>query len=339
VDVASARRERYDRPGALPAVCPANIAEDLARRDFSVNAMAVALSPPAFGALYDPHGGRGDLRRRRLRPLHPLSFAEDPTRVFRAARYAARLGLALAAEATAALRLALAIGRYPALSGERLAAEVELLARDARPERGLELLLRWRALRLWSPAYREGPVAVRRVRDSGRLRARARAHGVELPAGDLALTALLADQSPAVRRACLDRLAVRGERRRALEAALDGAAARRLGAPALSPGDVVDALRPLPAAASAGAWLRGSPRCRRRIEWYWREGRTLRPALSGDDVMALGVARGPAVGRYLSGLRRLRADGEVRTAADERRVVKRWLHEPDRGATGALKGG
>jgi tRNA nucleotidyltransferase (CCA-adding enzyme) len=338
VDVATARRERYDRPGALPAVSPAGIGDDLARRDFALNAMAVALSPAAFGTLYDPHGGREDLRRRRLRPLHPLSFAEDPTRIFRAARYAARLGLELAPEAGAALRLALAIGDYPALSGRRLAAEIELLAGESRPELGLDLLLGWRALRLWHAGYRETPGTVRCVREAARLRARAHALGVEMPGADLALTALLVDQPAAVRRACLDRLAIRGDRRRALEAA-DGGVARRLGAPGLRPSAVVEALRPLPLAAIAGVWLRGPGRCRRRIEWYWREGRTLRPRLTGDDVMALGVAQGPAVGQCLARLRRLRADGVVRTAADERRFVKRWLHVPNRGATEALKGG
>src|SRR5262249_61926701 len=95
--------------------------------DFSVNAMAIALSPPAFGALLDPHGGRADLTRRRLRPLHPLSFVEDPTRMFRAARYAARLGLRLETDARTALRLALCVGEYPALSGQRLEAEIQWL--------------------------------------------------------------------------------------------------------------------------------------------------------------------------------------------------------------------
>jgi hypothetical protein len=86
VDVASARRERYETPGALPVVSPASLLEDLARRDFSVNAMALALAPSAFGRLTDPFGGQDDLRKRVLRPLNPLSFVEDPTRIFRAAR-------------------------------------------------------------------------------------------------------------------------------------------------------------------------------------------------------------------------------------------------------------
>jgi tRNA nucleotidyltransferase (CCA-adding enzyme) len=132
IDVASARRERYEAPGQLPRVEPASIAEDLRRRDFSVNAMAVALAPARFGRLSDPFGGQGDLRRRWLRPLHPLSFVEDPTRIFRAARYGARLGFRLPGAGRQALATALrasALSRgFPALSGARLAAELRLIA-------------------------------------------------------------------------------------------------------------------------------------------------------------------------------------------------------------------
>ena len=94
VDLVTARSERYERPGALPHVLPALIAQDLKRRDFTVNTLAVELASGGFGLL-DPLGGGADLARRKLRILHPLSFVEDPTRIFRAARYAARLGFAL----------------------------------------------------------------------------------------------------------------------------------------------------------------------------------------------------------------------------------------------------
>src|SRR5262249_14430219 len=86
---ATAGRERSRRRGALPGVTPAGIDEDLGRRDFSVNAMAVALAPSAWGRLHDPHGGTEDVLARRLRVLHPLSLVEDSTRIWRGARYAA----------------------------------------------------------------------------------------------------------------------------------------------------------------------------------------------------------------------------------------------------------
>jgi len=119
IDVATSRSERYEAPGALPRVLPATIADDLRRRDFTVNAMAIELSSRDFG-LIDPLGGRLDLARRRLRVLHPLSFVEDPTRIFRAARYAARLGLSPDAATARAQALALRLAPYAALSGQRI---------------------------------------------------------------------------------------------------------------------------------------------------------------------------------------------------------------------------
>src|SRR5437016_14548924 len=88
VDIATARIERYSMPGALPEVSPAGIDEELGRRDFSVNAMSVALVPSAPGPLLGPFGGQRDLAARRLRSLPPLSCVEGPVRLFRAAPYA-----------------------------------------------------------------------------------------------------------------------------------------------------------------------------------------------------------------------------------------------------------
>src|SRR5262249_42677625 len=135
IDVATARSERYAAPGALPRVLPASIAADLGRRDFTINAMAVELGGDM--RLHDPHGGRADLRGRRLRVLHPLSFVDDPTRIFRAARYAARLDLAYDGWTSACQALALRLGPYGALSGTRIVAELERIVAEPQAEAAL----------------------------------------------------------------------------------------------------------------------------------------------------------------------------------------------------------
>src|SRR5690606_36028072 len=104
LDLVSARRETYPAPGALPAVVRGTLDDDLARRDFTVNAMAVGLSGRRAGTLVDPHGGLADVRRRLIRAMRPDAFHEDPGRLGRAARYAARLGFALEAATEAAAR-------------------------------------------------------------------------------------------------------------------------------------------------------------------------------------------------------------------------------------------
>ena len=138
VDIASARSESYPQPGALPVVSPAAAIEtDLGRRDFSVNAMAIPLTGEP--RLIDPHGGRADLEAGLLRALHPESFADDPTRAIRAARYAARLGLELEPETEVLLRAA----DLDSVSADRRRAELLRLAGEETAPRGFALLREW----------------------------------------------------------------------------------------------------------------------------------------------------------------------------------------------------
>jgi tRNA nucleotidyltransferase (CCA-adding enzyme) len=333
IDIASARREQYEAPGALPVVSAGTVDEDLRRRDFSVNAMALALQPSAFGRLLDPLGGQLDLKRRRLRPLHPLSFVEDPTRIFRAARYACRLGFRLDEAGMRALSLALKVGNYRALSGQRLRAEIELLTAEPRGWRGIELLLRWDVLRIWDRGYRTSSKVVERVRDAGRLCRWARAKGIELDPSEVALIALLVDQRAAVVTRCLARLGLSGEPFRRLHAAARAEPlARWLVRAARRPSDVAEALRSVPVQVLVGARLGGDPRAGRLVEWFLTRGRRVRSRLSGEEVMALGVPRGREVGQCLAALRRLRLDGVVKTRSQERALVRAWLTDRGRGS-------
>jgi tRNA nucleotidyltransferase (CCA-adding enzyme) len=137
VDLATARSETYPHPGALPEVRPAAIGEDLARRDFTVNAMAV----PLMGGpeLIDPHGGVRDLDQGLLRVLHERSFVDDPTRALRAARYAARYGFRLQEETEMLLRAA----DLETVSRDRVEAELRKLAAEPRARKGFDLLREW----------------------------------------------------------------------------------------------------------------------------------------------------------------------------------------------------
>ncbi|MGA8745734.1 MAG: hypothetical protein WB507_07705 [Solirubrobacterales bacterium] len=140
IDVAAARTETYPRPGALPEVRPSTLAEDLARRDFTINSMAIPLAGEPV--VVDPYRGRGDLAGGVLRVLHQRSFLDDPTRALRAARYCARFDFALE-EKTAAL---LAQADLSSVSEDRRRAELLRLASETEALRGIELAVQWKLI-------------------------------------------------------------------------------------------------------------------------------------------------------------------------------------------------
>ena len=142
LDLATSRSESYPEPGALPEIQPATLSEDLARRDFTLNAMAVPLAGDP--ELIDPHGGLEDLKRGALRVLHDGSFVDDPTRALRAARYAARYGFDLDPDTERLLREA----DLATVSSDRVDAELRKLAAEETARRGFELLDEWGLLPL-----------------------------------------------------------------------------------------------------------------------------------------------------------------------------------------------
>ena len=175
LDVASARRERYPLPAENPLVGPGSLDDDLARRDFSVNAMALVLDGEGRGAqLLDPHGGQLDLAQRQLRLLHDHSLSDDPTRLLRAARYVARLGFGLAAPSLLQARETLASwpwpwhhgdppGQAPPALATRLRMELELLLEREPWPAALTALQSWGALALLDPRLQGDPDWRRRL--------------------------------------------------------------------------------------------------------------------------------------------------------------------------------
>jgi tRNA nucleotidyltransferase (CCA-adding enzyme) len=154
IDIAQARAETYPQPGALPEVTPATIDQDLARRDFTVNAMAIALAGNA--ELVDPHGGLDDLRAGTVRVLHDRSFIDDPTRALRAARYAARFDLELEPRTEKLLRAA----DLSTVSDDRVQGELRRIAAEPDPAKAVSLIVEWGILPSIDPAAPERVASV-----------------------------------------------------------------------------------------------------------------------------------------------------------------------------------
>ncbi|HJX27798.1 MAG TPA: CBS domain-containing protein, partial [Thermoanaerobaculia bacterium] len=157
IDVATARTEHYRAPAALPEVQMSALRQDLFRRDFTVNTLAIRLGPDETPELIDYFGGRNDLKEKTLRVLHSLSFIDDPTRVLRAVRLELRLGFRLAAETRRLVDVALAEGAFDQLSGSRLRDELILLLDDpSLALRGLDRLAELGLLRVLHPRLELG---------------------------------------------------------------------------------------------------------------------------------------------------------------------------------------
>lgn len=321
IDLARARSERYERPGALPRVEPATLGEDLRRRDFTINAMALRLTGAHAGELLDPHGGRMDLRRKVVRVLHERSFQDDATRILRALRYAGRYGFVLEEETERWLRRDL--GSLETISGARLRREFELIAGEARAASVVRLVRDYGALSAAQPAL----AAPDRVCDAvARLPEIAPSHR-----DAVLFCLLLGEASQEQAEAAARRLALTGRQAAAvcgLLALRDQEAA--LGQSGLPPSEVVARLSSFPVpAVEAFTLLAADAQARERARRYLDAWRYVRPRLNGHDLEALGVPRGPRIGAALQALRAARLDGLVTDRGAEVAFVRdRGFVEP-----------
>jgi tRNA nucleotidyltransferase (CCA-adding enzyme) len=311
IDLATTRRETYARPGALPDVEPAPLADDLVRRDFTINAMAAGLSGEDLGRLHDPHGGRADLADGVVRVLHDRSFVDDPTRLLRAVRYEARLGFRMDAKTERLAREAAAAGAFATVSGARIADEL------------LDLL-----------AEVEAPGAVARLRDLGLAKAlhpaldpdpelvAAAALGSAETGADRTLAALaaLAGADPERLVPWLDDLQLtRPQATRVVRAAQRAPELVNALREELRPSELHSLLHGEPPEALALALALGAPG--EPVLRFVSELQHVRLAITGDDLRAAGVPESPALGRALEETLRLRLDGEVEGREDELRAA------------------
>lgn len=302
-DLAAARGETYAQPGALPEVSAAGIEQDLERRDVTVNAIALDL---ASGALRTVEHALDDLRSGRLRVLHDASFADDPTRLWRVARYAARLGFEIEPHTAALARQAVASGALRTVSGTRTGNELRLALAEPDPVAALEAA---RAIGLapWAAPDRD-------------LIGQALAL---LPGGEgrrdlLVLAASLAGGDDSV----LDGLGFTAPERAIVRACVR---APPLGDAPRAPSELARALRGLPVEAVALAGARGGRESARR---WLDELRHVTLEITGTDLLAAGLREGPELGRRLRTALDRRLDGALEPGRDAE--LEAALQDPPR---------
>lgn len=301
LDIATARSETYERPGALPEVHPATIREDLARRDFTINALALEIAPRLRARLLDPFGGRQDLKGRRVRLLHSRSPRDDPTRAFRAVRYANRLGFQIEKRTAAWIREAAREGSFHHVSGDRLRRELRLLfSEEGHPA----MLARMGRLCLSRVLHRRlscGKAAQGRVR-------RAEVFARHLAAGWLsALLAWAADLDAGEAGELAARLSLVGEAGRVLRVWPDTLDHLRGISRAERSKDPLPREISVEERAAAAAVL--PPADRRRL--LAREETPVALQIRGRDLVAAGVSPGPEIGRALARTLSARREGRI----------------------------
>lgn len=317
IDLAQARQETYAYPGALPSVSPGSMEQDLARRDFSINAMAIHLADGAWGQLQDPFGGRDDLESSLVRVLHARSFADDATRILRAVRYAGRLGFRLE-EATHRLLLR-DLGYLDTISGDRLRHELARIFREAHAVRVLRLARDLGVLAAVHPSLY--------LDDRTLKRAEAIPAGPEVDSDMLFLAALTFNLDAGQREGLINRLNMDARWARVVrDTGAVRSALAALGAPQMQPSQVYMLLRPYDSAAiEACMLLADAPLARERLSLYLSRWRHEKPLLKGNDLIGLGVPEGPEVGRLLHQLLVARLDGLLSSREDEVGFVRRSL--------------
>jgi tRNA nucleotidyltransferase (CCA-adding enzyme) len=333
IDVATTRTEFYDYPAALPRVEHASIRQDLFRRDFTVNAMAISLKGGEFGMVVDFFGGLRDLQDGVIRVLHNLSFIEDPTRIFRAVRYENRYGFRMDEHTRALARGCVDMHLVGDLSSARLRDELVGLLGERDVDWTLHRLFELGVARQVHPKLATGEKTVALIH---RLDGLAREFGRddEVIPWRLRFAALTRNMAHDELYIWLEKLKLRHADGQIVRSSvvLSPRIEEQLATAAAGDWEVYQLLSSIPLEsvvfALAGAEAAAVDIVAARLRYYLEVLRSRRVVLTGADVLALGVRQGPEVGRVLDEVRRLRVEGVVVDREGELAAVRELITAP-----------
>lgn len=319
LDFISARAETYAQPGALPAIMRSTIDDDLQRRDFSMNAMALRLDGQFWGRLHDPLAGQADLENRRIRVLHSRSFVDDPTRMLRAARYATRYGFEIDTET---LKLINAESRdvLSHLSGERLRHEIDLLYEESDPS---SMLRRVAELDLLRPIH------------ASLMQANFHIPFLEILSsefGEFTIPDIMTFKRTLgwilwllpLSEYDIDMVAQRLDFPLLLSRSARAASTLLKDLPSMiewKPSQWTFHLEKLPSIAVYAVYLTRRETALRDFLAHWRN---VKPTISGDDLKARGLEPGPGFAELLRQLRAAWLDGDVKNKEEELKLLEKF---------------
>jgi tRNA nucleotidyltransferase (CCA-adding enzyme) len=312
LDFTTARTEFYAHPSALPEVERSSIKQDLRRRDFTINTLAICLDPERYGQLLDPFGGEADLRAGLIRVLHHLSFVEDPTRILRAVRFEQRFGFRI--EARTAELLTDALDMLSRVSGERVRHELSLIFQETEPEKAMTRLNDLGVLKTIYPA-----LAFTSWHADKFIAARAESRPAPIIYFGLVVYHMSVKDAEEISRRLrfsnaeaellLQVVSLREESKALAASGLQPSAIYRM---LLEYSD--DALMVASVAAD-------NDRVRERIDAFRTQWRAVAPEITGDDLKRMGISPGPTYRDILSKLLNARLDGKITNREQEEEFV------------------
>ncbi len=336
IDVATARTEYYEAPGALPIVEYSSIKMDLYRRDFTINTLALKLNPGEFGTLLDFFGAQRDLKEGRISLLHNLSFVEDPTRVFRAIRFEQRFKFRITKLAANLISNAVRNNFFDRLSGARLFQELKLILMEENPLPAITRLAEFDLLKAVHPRlnYDEGTRGMLE-------RVQAVLSWYDLLYLEekyerwlVYFLGLVEPLNPGELEEMLRRFSLPAKQMTAVvrgKEAADDALVRlfRYGEPGRS--QIYHLLAPLDTEylLYMMAKSRQEP-SRRAISLYFTHLKRLQPELKGRDLVAMGYQPGPLIKEMLDRLLEARLNEEVKSRKEEKVFIRRFFGPPEK---------
>jgi len=325
LDVATARTEYYESPAALPKVETSSIKKDLYRRDFTINTLTVKLNPKDFGLLIDFFGGQRDLREKTIRVLHNLSFVEDPTRAFRAVRFAERFGFKISKHTENLIKSTIEMNLFDKLSGPRLYEELLLAFHETEPGKTLKRLSDFGLLKIIHPnlLFTEELEATLKSMQETLSWFNLLFLEEETDKGILYLMALLSGLKEEDIKAVLDRLSPPPKAKDLIVRGISQARNLVRQLPADDPVEINKILSCLKLETILFLMALSKDRRKQKvISHYLTELRNVKTFLKGDDLQKMGIRPGPVYSRILKALLEERLRGRLKSREDEEKFVK-----------------
>jgi tRNA nucleotidyltransferase (CCA-adding enzyme) len=319
IDFATARSETYANPGALPTITPGSLKEDLLRRDFTVNTMAIGLTGQNYGLLYDPCNGRQDLADRKIRILHDKSFVDDSTRIWRGLRYEQRLGFRIESHTLELLKHD--IPMLDTVSGDRIYYEIECALKEEFPERVFKRAYELGVLKKLNPSLKSDIWLDERFSQAREM------SFPHHPSPALYWSLLTYAMGITEKEKLVSFLRLPKQIAQIIrDSESIKSRLKYLAAPKISNSEIYHllygySLQAVIANIIAGKIEESQP----NLVLYMDKLHNVKPILTGNDLLKMGITQGPVIKDLLNALLDARLDDKVKTREDEKGIIRAKL--------------